>query len=100
MAAAAATPAPPALDRDVRAKAEAEQEVAALVPAKPQRPPAKAAPAAKQSAKAKAQAPGANTKGQCKGSAVAKWYTAADGHRKYRCVRPEPVGDTAPVQLY
>lgn len=25
---------------------------------------------------------------QCKGGAVPKWYKAADGHRRYRCVAP------------
>ena len=108
-AAAAAVPPPPAAGRGMLASPEPEQEVAVLAPAKPQRPPAKAEPAAKPPAKAKvpgakppakAKVPGAISKGQCKGTAVAKWYTAADGHRRYRCVRPEPAGYKTPAQLY
>jgi glutamate-5-semialdehyde dehydrogenase len=86
--------------RGVAARPETKQQVAVLAPAKPQRPPAKAEPAAKPPAGAKAQASAATSKGQCKGSAVAKWYTAADGHRRYRCVRPEPAGYKMPAQLY
>ena len=97
-AAAAAVPPPPAAGRGMLASPEPEQEVAVLAPAKPQRPPAKAEPAAKPPAKAKV--PGAISKGQCKGTAAAKWYTAADGHRRYRCVRPEPAGYKTPTQLY
>lgn len=37
---------------------------------------------------------------QCKGSAVAKWYKTADGHRKFRCVRPVPTSDQPPSQIY
>ena len=98
--AAAAVPLPPAVARGVVARPETKQQVAVLAPAKPRRPPAKAEPAAKPPAGAKAQAPGVIPKGQCKGSAVAKWYTAADGHRRYRCVIPEHAGYKMPAQLY
>ncbi len=98
VAAAVAPPAPPAGESGVLARPEAEQELAVLAPARQQRPPAKTVPAARQPAEAKA--PSAKTKGQCKGTAVAKWYTAADGHRRYRCVRPEPAGHKIPAQLY
>ena len=98
--AAAAVPPPPEQASGGLARTDAKREVAALVPAKPQRPPAEAEPALKPPAGAKAQASAASSKGQCKGSAVAKWYTAADGHRRYRCVRPEPAGYKMPAQLY
>ena len=94
---------PPAVEASVVANAEAKQEVAVLAPAKPQRPSGKPAPAAKQPVEAKApdaKSADAKPKGQCKGAAVAKWYKAADGHRKYRCVRPEPAGYRTPNQLY
>lgn len=91
-------PSPPAVVGGALARAEAQQELAVLAPARPQRPPSRAVPPAKQPAEAKA--PDAKTKGQCKGTAVAKWYTAADGRRKYRCVRPEPAGYKIPAQLY
>lgn len=91
-------PAPAAVAGGVPAEPEVRQQLAMLAPARPQRPPAMAAPAAKQPAGAKA--PDAKNKGQCKGTAVAKWYTAADGRRKYRCVRPEPTGYNIPAQLY
>ncbi len=58
----------------------------------------KAGPPKKQQAAA-TDAP-AGQSSQCKGSAVAKWYKTADGHRKYRCVRPVPTSDTPPSQIY
>ena len=101
-AVAPSTP-PPEIEASVAAKAEAAREVAVLAPAKPQRPTGTPAPATKQPAKAKApdaKSPDAKQKGKCKGAAMAKWYTAANGHRKYRCVRPEPAGYSTPDQLY
>ena len=46
----------------------------------------------------KAKPASAQKSTQCKGSAVAKWYTAADGHRGFRCVGGRSAGQ--PDQLY
>ena len=74
------------------------KKVAALMPPEQKRPPAKAPAPKQQPAAATPDTP--KQPSQCQGNAVAKWYTAADGHRKYRCVRPETAGDRAPNQLY
>ena len=64
---------------------------------RPDKPAAAAKPAPRQQV-ASADPPPKQF-GQCKGNAVAKWYKSADGHRKYRCVRPVPTSD-GPVQIY
>lgn len=88
------TPAPaPAAASE--AQPQAEKKLAMMTPP----PPKRTAP--KQVEKkpaAKAQPARAAKPGQCKGSATAKWYTTADGRKKYRCVKP--TGGAAPDQLY
>lgn len=66
-------------------------------PQKPARAKAAASPARKAPAKLR---PAALPKpsSQCKGSSVARWYTTAEGRKKYRCVKP--VSGRAPAQLY
>lgn len=73
-----------------------DQKVATLSPPpqKPGRAKAAAAPARKAPAKSQA----AKQSSQCRGSAVARWYTTPEGRKKYRCVKP--VSDNAPAQLY
>ncbi|MFO1132634.1 MAG: hypothetical protein U1E16_11590 [Hyphomicrobiales bacterium] len=83
------------------AKPAPETKVATLVPPPQKRAAVTKAPARQQTARqqpANATAPAPKSSGQCKGDAVPKWYKAADGHRKYRCVKP--TGDAAPDQLY
>jgi len=87
----------------------ATRKVVTLAQAEPAPKPArqpraeKAKPEKKQVASAQDNA---KTTSQCKGSAVPRWYKTADGHRKYRCVRPEPAGarppsgSKPPAQLY
>lgn len=89
-AAAAAAPPPKA------AKPAPETKVATLSPPPQKRPAARQAPAKKQAASVSEPPP--KQSAQCKGEAVPKWYKTADGHRKYRCVKP--AGDSAPDQLY
>lgn len=74
-----------------------EKKVASLMPPPQKRPPARQAPARRQVASVTASAP-PKASGQCRGNAVPRWYKAADGHRKYRCVKP--TGDSAPGQIY
>jgi len=100
---AAAPPAPPVAPATAtaatppKAATPAPQtKVATLVPPPQKRPAARQAPAKKQPASVSEPPP--KQSGQCKGEAVPKWYKAADGHRKYRCVKP--AGDSAPDQLY
>lgn len=96
----AAPPAPPttaaAPPPVAAAKPAPETKVATLVPPPQKRPEVRHAPARKQAASVSEPAP--KQSGQCRGNAVPKWYKAADGHRKYRCVKP--AGDSAPDQLY
>lgn len=76
----------------------AEATKPAATPA-PARKPAAAQPQpARKQVAAADQAP--KQKNQCKGSAVPKWYKTADGHRKFRCVRPVPTSDKPVPQLY
>lgn len=77
--------------------ASAGKKVATLVPPEQKRPAAKAVPARRQQAVAPAPAKPASG---CIGDAVPRWYTAADGHRKYRCVTDAPVASTTPTHLY
>lgn len=76
-----------------------EQKVATLSPPpqKPARAKAMAAPAKKAPAKVQPAAVPKQSS-QCKGSAVARWYTTAEGRKKYRCVKP--VSGGVPAQLY
>ena len=76
-----------------------DQKVATLSPPpqKPARAKAAAAPARKAPAKVQAAAVPKQSS-QCKGSAVARWYTTAEGRKKYRCVKP--ASGRAPAQLY
>ena len=91
-----ADPAPAPMATTAKPEAPRQTRVATLAPP-PQRrqaakpAPARVAPATKQPAAAKQSA-------QCKGTAVAKWYTSGDGHRKYRCV--SSTGGGGPAQLY
>lgn len=61
----------------------------------PKRPPVTAAarrvPAVRQPA-------AATQHGQCRGTTTARWYTASDGHRRYRCVKAG--GNGASGQIY
>lgn len=89
----AAKPAATVTETETPAKAEPKAEnKAEPKPAKPQR----AQKAKTEKTRQVAAAPAAQGSSQCKGSAVAKWYTTADGRKKYRCVRPEPAGGKAP----
>lgn len=76
-----------------------ERKVAALA-SPPQRPPQQArridVPAKKGPPAKTQKAAAAKPASQCKGSAMARWYTTADGKKKFRCVRP----GSAPAQLY
>jgi len=58
---------------------------------------AKSQPAKPQAA-AKVKVP--KKGGQCSGAATPKWYTAADGRKKYRCVRVSDAGGSPKRQLY
>lgn len=81
------------------ASTEPERQLATLLPPPPRRSPAKATAAPGKPKAARTQRAAApKSAGQCKGSAVANWYTTADGRKKYRCVKP--TGDSASNQLY
>lgn len=89
----------PAAQEPAPAAEPATRKVVAAPPAEPKKLAA-ATPAPAQKKKQQAEAAPKQPAGQCKGAAVAKWYKAADGHRKYRCVRPVPTSDAPPAQLY
>jgi len=94
--AAAAAPVTPAAEAtakpEAQPEAKPEQKIASIA-TPPKRATARAAAAPKKAKPAAARKPV-----QCKGSAVAKWYTTADGHRRFRCVG---AGTAArPAQLY
>ncbi len=75
------------------------KKVATLMPPEQKRSPAKAAAAKRQPAAAAAVAGKASS--QCMGTAVAQWYTAADGHRRYRCTTAsQPASPRTSHQLY
>ncbi|WP_421694864.1 hypothetical protein [Aestuariivirga sp.] len=80
--------------------AEAQRPVTAARPVVKEKKSVAVAPPKKQQMAAAETTPDPKVKAQCKGEAIAKWYKAADGHRKYRCVRPEPASDTPTAQLY
>ena len=86
----AAPPAP------AKAAPAPEKKVAVLSPP-PQKPAAAKAAATTTKKKPKLQVAAA-PKGQCNGTAVARWYKTSDGSKRFRCVKP--AGDSAPVQLY
>lgn len=69
------------------------QKLASIAAPPPSRSATRAAATPKKAKPASAQ-----KSTQCKGSAVAKWYTAADGHRRFRCVGGRSAGQ--PDQLY
>lgn len=101
----AATPPPATLQASEtppvppEAGAKPEARLALLSPPPPKRTPARATVApARPKAATKQGAATPKAASQCKGSAVAKWYTTGDGRKKYRCVKP--VSDSAPNQLY
>ena len=73
-----------------------EQKIATLSP--PPRKPAPARAAAAPAKKAPTKIQKARQSSQCKGTAVARWYTTSDGRKKYRCVKPG--SDRTPAQLY
>lgn len=83
---ASAAAEPPAAASTSAAEEKPEPEpVKAVKPKKTQKPAAKAKVAPSQEAK---QAEKQATKSQCRGEAKPKWYTNAEGRRKYRCVVP------------
>lgn len=76
-----------------------EQKVATLATPPQKRAAARPVAAPKKAHSARAQKAAATSSvRQCKGPATAKWYTTADGKKKFRCVKPS--GDSAPGQLY
>lgn len=89
-----ATQPPPPPEPKVAAS-KPEKKVAVLAPPKQKAAPAKTVARKKQTVKV-AAAP--LKQARCKGAAVAKWYKTADGHKKFRCVKP--ASDSAPDQLY
>lgn len=97
---AIAEPPPPVATADA-----AESDTAEAPAAKPVKPAAKTSDAkrAPQTAKV-AEAPTKQTQktarkpaSECAAGAVQKWYTASDGHKKYRCVRPGKEADAKPA---
>lgn len=97
-----ASAAPAAVQAEPPKRPEPVARITVPAPKKQQKPASAAKPASpkKQVAAAQEAAPDPKSNAQCKGNAVAKWYKTDDGHRKYRCVRPEPTGDSQSVGLY
>ena len=69
------------------ADAAAEEEKTAT-PEKPRKSTPAEKAEGKSSAKQKTKT-AEKRSSQCRGAAVPKWYTTAEGKKKYRCVRPE-----------
>jgi len=92
-----AAPTPPAAAPAAAGKVQpkAEQKLAMITAPPPKRTAAK--PVEKKPA-GKVRPVKATKPGQCRSGATAKWYTTAEGKKKYRCVKP--TGDAAPEQLY
>ena len=78
---------------------EPEKKVATLTapPQKPATARKAAAPRKQVKAGRPQKAATARPAGQCKGTTTAKWYTAADGKKSFRCVKQ---GSSTPAQLY
>ena len=95
----AETAPPPVRPEEAASAAKPPTKLATLSAPPPKQPVAKRTASTKKVQKARPQKAAAAKPGsQCKGAAVAKWYTASDGKKKYRCVKP--AGGGAPAQLY